>query len=124
MASQSRLPAATSEIQDPGQARASVARSGWCGRLSQPPWIRVLLLPASVAPVGLSSEGQVLGVDIAGKSSLVQWISQVSTACPGSLRAFSHAFSGEGGVTKAQKTAFRSSAGALVHTQLVAAFGK
>ncbi|KAM7321605.1 hypothetical protein ACRRTK_019697 [Alexandromys fortis] len=86
MVSLSRLPAATREIQDPGSGKsnasgepfslASMARSGWPGHLSQPPWIRVLLLPASVASVGLSSEGQVLGVDIAGKSSLVQWVSQ------------------------------------------------
>ena len=66
----------------------------------------------------LASDGQVLCLDSAGKSSLVQWISQVSTLCPGSLRAFSHAFSvggrGGTGVTKAQKTAFRTLAGALV----------
>ena len=42
----------------------------------------------------LASDGQVLCLDSAGKSSLVQWISQVSTLCPGSLRAFSHTFSG------------------------------
>lgn len=40
--------------------------------------------------LGLSSEGQVLGVDIAGKSSLVQWISQLdkfaSLRIPGSKK--------------------------------------
>ena len=59
--------------------------------------------------LGLSSDGQVLSGGIAGKSSVVELISKVSTACPGSLGAFSHAFSGGGGVTNAQKTAFRSS---------------
>ncbi|KAM7321652.1 hypothetical protein ACRRTK_019744 [Alexandromys fortis] len=57
----------------------SSRRQGAAAYRPSPPSCGVALRwpPLQWVLLGLSSEGQMLGVDIAGKSSMIQWISQV-----------------------------------------------